>query len=248
MRKFFIALQFLTILPTKIRDIEEREMGQSLAYFPLVGAIIGLISVLILFVSSSVLPHQTTNALVLIILILITGGIHLDGFADTCDGFYAGKDKEKILGVMRDSHLGVMGAMGLMSILLLKFALLESISSNILWKSLIIMCVLGRWAQVLACYVSNYARDAGKAKSFIEYVSKRELFTSSLFSLALSIFLMGFKAIILFGILAPTILYFIKYLKKRIGGMTGDTIGAVNEVAEIGVLLFSLIFLARANI
>ncbi|MBT9146882.1 MAG: Adenosylcobinamide-GDP ribazoletransferase [Syntrophomonadaceae bacterium] len=248
MRKFFIALQFLTIFPLKIRDVEERELGQSLAYFPLVGAIIGLAGTLSLLIFSSVLPSPPTNILILIILMFITGAIHLDGFADTCDGFYAGKDKGDILQIMRDSHIGVMGVMGLMGILLLKFTLLENISSDILGKSLVVMCVLGRWAQVLACYVSNYAREAGKAKPFIEYAGRRELFISSLFSLSLSIFLMGFRAVILFIFLTPTLLYFIKYLKKRIGGMTGDTIGAVNEVTEIGILLFSSIFWAGVNI
>jgi adenosylcobinamide-GDP ribazoletransferase len=244
MRKFLIALQFLTILPIKIRDIKERELAQSLAYFPLAGAVIGLISVLSLFIFSSVFPRQTTDVLILIVLMFITGGIHLDGFADTCDGFYAGKDKKRILAIMHDSHLGAMGAMGLIGLLLLKFALLGNIPFPILWKALIVMCVLGRWAQVLACYVSNYAREAGKGKSFIEYIGRRELFISSLFSLALSIFLLGFRTVILLGILTPTLLYFIKYLKKRIGGMTGDTIGAVNEVTEIAVLL-SMAILVR---
>ena len=131
MRKFFVALQFLTIFPLKIRDIEEQELGQSLVYFPVVGAIIGLISVFSLFIFSSILPSSTTNVLILIILMFITGAIHLDGFADTCDGFYAGKDKENILQIMRDSHIGVMGVMGLIGILLLKFTLLENISSDI---------------------------------------------------------------------------------------------------------------------
>ncbi len=242
MKKFFLAWQFLTIFPVKIKDIKEPELGQSLTYFPLVGAIIGLISVFSLFVFSAVFPHQVANVLVLIVLICITGGIHLDGFVDTCDGFCAGtNDQEKILEIMRDSHLGAMGAMGLIGILLLKFTLLEGFPLPTLWKYLLAMCILGRWAQVLACFVSNYARETGKAESVIKYAGKRELFISSLLSLTLLIFLVGFQAIILFSILVPTLLYLIKYFRKRIGGMTGDTIGAINEVTEIAVLLFGLI-------
>ena len=97
MRRFLIALQFLTIFPVKIRsEIEGKDFGASLLYFPIVGLIIGLLlffSALSLFF----LPTLVKAAVILIISILISGGIHLDGFADTCDGFYGNKSVEKIL-------------------------------------------------------------------------------------------------------------------------------------------------------
>lgn len=243
MKKFLIALQFLTILPIKIKSgITPREIGRSLAYFPIVGALIGSTLALSLFVFGF-LPHLVTAVLVLIGSVLITGGVHLDGFADTCDGFYGAKPKEKILEIMRDSRVGVMGVIGVVTLLLLKFTLIVSIPQNILWRALIMMVVFARWSQVLACYTSNYARKEGKAEYFIEYNSKKEFFLGGLFAMALFLLLMKLKGIILLALSLLPILLFITYVKRRIGGMTGDTIGATSEVAEIAVLFFTLICL-----
>ena len=241
MKRFLIALQFLTILPIKIKsEIKEKDFGRSLIYFPIVGIFIGLALALILFVFDF-LPHLVRVTLVLVGSIVITGGIHLDGFADTCDGFYGSKPKQKILEIMRDSRTGVMGVIGIVSVLLLKFALLTSIPQNILWKSLIMMAVFARWSQVLACYISNYSRKEGKAKYFIEYASEKEFVVGTLFTIVLFLVLGKFKGVILFILSLLPILLFMNYAKRKIGGMTGDTIGATNEIAEIAVLLFTLI-------
>ncbi|MDP2943504.1 MAG: adenosylcobinamide-GDP ribazoletransferase, partial [Candidatus Omnitrophota bacterium] len=109
------------------------------------------------------------GSLILIAWIIITGGIHLDGFADTCDGFYGKRSREDILKIMRDSHIGAMGATSLTALLLLKFAILSSVAQEDLLKILVITAVFARWSQVLACTISKYARDEGKAKYFIEY-------------------------------------------------------------------------------
>lgn len=241
MKRFLIALQFLTILPIKIKSkIKEKDSGASLIYFPIIGAFIGLLLVLILF-AFDFLPHLVTAVLVLISSIIITGGIHLDGFTDTCDGFYGSKPKEKILEIMRDSRLGAMGAMGIVCILLLKFTLIASLAENILWKTLIMMAVFGRWSQVIACYTSNYARKEGKAKYFIEYNSKKEFLLGGFFTIALFLFLLKLKGIILLTLSLLPIFLFINYTKRRIGGMTGDTLGAINELTEVFVLLNMLI-------
>ncbi len=242
MKKFLIALQFLTTLPIKIRsEIKAKDFGGSLAYFPIVGAFIGVLLVLILFVFNF-LPHLVTVILVLIGSIVVTGGIHLDGFADTCDGFYGRRSKEQILKIMRDSRIGVMGVIGLVSLLLLKFSLMLNIPQNILWKALIAMTVFSRWSQSLACYMSKYARKEGKAKYFIEYSTKREFLRAGLFTVALFLLLMKLKGIVLLSLSLLPIFLFINYAKRKIGGMTGDTIGATSEIAELAVLFFVLIY------
>lgn len=241
MKKFLIALQFLTILPIKIKSqIREKDLGGALIYFPIVGAFIGMFLVLILLVFDF-LPHLVTAALVLIGSIIITGGIHLDGFADTCDGFYGTKNKEKILEIMRDSRTGVMGVIGVVSLLLLKFTLIASLPRDILYKALIMMAVFARWSVLFGCFTSNYARKEGKAKYFIEYNSKKEFLAGSIFTIVLFLLLMQTKGIILLGLSLLPVSLFINYIKRKIGGMTGDTIGATNEIAEVVVLFFALI-------
>lgn len=240
MRRFLIALQFLTILPVRVGPkVEEKDFGASLLYFPLVGLLIGLLLATSNFLFSF-LPQSLKATLILLISIVITGGIHLDGFADTCGGFYGSNNpKEKILEIMRDSRIGTMGVVGVVSILLLKFSFIASLPENILWKTLILMATFSRWAQVLACYSSSYARKAGKAKYFIEYTTKKELFIGFLFTLFIFYLFLKLKGFVLFFVSFLFTFLFLQYIKKRIGGMTGDTIGALSEFAEVSLLLFA---------
>src|SRR3989338_4603654 len=169
MRRFLVALQFLTIFPVKIKsEIEGKDFGASLLYFPIVGLIVGLLLSLIAL-SLFFLPALVRAAAILTISILITGGIHLDGFADTCDGSYGNKQVEKVLEIMRESRIGAMGAIGIVSLLLLKFSVMASLQETYLWKTLIVMAVFSRWSQCFACNAACYARKAGKAKYFIEH-------------------------------------------------------------------------------
>ncbi len=245
MQKFLIALQFLTILPVKIKSkIKEKDFGDSLIYFPVIGALIGLVLVLTLSVFAS-LPHLVTVVLIMISSIIVTGGIHLDGFADTCDGFYGSRPKEQILKIMRDARIGAMGVIGIVSLLLLKFTLMASLPKNILWKLLIMMAVFSRWSQGIACYMSSYAREEGKAEYFITHSSKKGFFAGGFFVMALFMLLMQFKGLVLMFFALFPVLLFITYVKRKIGGMTGDTIGATSEIAEVGILLFALICSVR---
>jgi len=243
MKNFFIALQFLTILPIKFKlKIEQEDFGKSLVWFPVVGALIGIIlSVSVFFFSF--LPQGVIAALIMVESVIITGGIHLDGFADTCDGLYGFTTKERALEIMRDSRIGTMSAIGVMLLLLLKFSLFASIKQEILWKCIIAMTAFSRWAQVLACALFKYARQEGKAKYFIEYASRRQVFASAIFVLALFTFFFGIRGPVLFLTALALIWIAANYINRKVGGMTGDTVGAINEVAEAGILLFSAIIL-----
>lgn len=246
MRGFLIALQFLTILPLEIKsELKEKDFGQALIYFPIVGALIGLVLALVLL-AFDFLPNLAKIALVLTSSIIITGAMHLDGFADTCDGFFSGKSKEKILSIMHDPHIGTMGTIAVVSLLLLKFSLMASISKALLWKSLIMMAVFSRWIQVLACYLSKYAKEFGKARFFIEYASLKEVIIGGLITVTLLYVLENWKGLFLFILVFVAAFLLINYIKRRIGGMTGDTIGAVSEIIEVCVLLFSLILFGNA--
>jgi adenosylcobinamide-GDP ribazoletransferase len=243
-KRFLIALQFLTIIPVNIKGkISEEDFGRSLVYFPIVGLLLGLFLALIAFIAGP-LPPLVRGSLILIAWIIITGGIHLDGFADTCDGFYGKRSREDILKIMRDSRIGAMGAIGLMALLLLKFAILSSVAQEDLWKVLVITAVFARWSQVLACTISKYARDEGKAKYFVEHAKYGACAAGALFTLILFWLVMSVKGVILFALLSAAMFLFIKCIQRRIGGMTGDTIGATSEVAEMATLLLSLILLS----
>ncbi|MCM8773823.1 MAG: adenosylcobinamide-GDP ribazoletransferase [Candidatus Omnitrophica bacterium] len=241
MNYFLIALKFLTTLNFKLsKEIKEKDYGRSLLYFPFVGILIGgILSVISLIFNF--LPQTVLVAIILLTSAIITGALHLDGFADTCDGFYGSKSKEEILRIMHDSRIGVMAAVGLFLLLLLKFSLIISLPKYILWRALIMICCFSRWVQTLGCLVS-YAGNEGKAKFFIKYARKKDVVLSGIFTIFFSFILFGLKGIVIFLFSSLPALLFIHYAKFKIGGMTGDTIGAVNEISELSNLLFILIW------
>ena len=228
-------------MPVKIKsEIKETDFGAALLYFPVIGLLIGLLlSLSALYFSF--LPVLVKSTMILIVSIFITGGIHLDGFADTCDGFYGNKSIEKILEIMRDSRIGAMGVIGIVSLLLLKFSLIASLPEVFFWKILIVMPVFSRWFQGFVCHAARYVRQEGKAKNFIEYSRCRDVIIGGIFTLALLVLLMSLRGFILFFVSLIPVALFFYYIKRRVGGMTGDTIGAVNEIAEVSILLFGLI-------
>lgn len=243
MKAFLIALQFLTVLPVNITSkVEKESFGESLTWFPFVGALIGFLLSLGVFVFAF-LPQPVIAAFILAVSIIITGGIHLDGFADTCDGLFGYSTKEKALEIMRDPHIGTFAGAGIAILLILKFSILAALPQGNMWKCLVLMAAFGRWAQVLSCFSSRYARQDGKAKYFIEYASWRQLIIGGVFAVILFILLFGINGLSLFLVSILPILAAINYIRNKIGGMTGDTIGAINEIAETSVLLFSLVFL-----
>lgn len=244
MKDLLVALQFLTILPISITSkVKKESFGRALAWFPFVGALIGLALSLSTFLFV-ILPQAAVAALIVAGSVIITGGIHLDGFADTCDGLYGFTSKERALEIMRDSRIGSMAAAGIVILLILRFSLFLSIPQEVIWKYLVLMAAFARWSQVLACFSSEYARGGeGKGRYFIEYAGLGKLIISGVFILALFILLLGVKGLALFIASLLPVFALIHYIKVKIKGMTGDTIGAINEVAEATVLLFGLIFL-----
>ena len=125
---FFAALQFLTSIPVPWRrEVSPEALGRSTAYFPVVGLIIGLILAVLNWLLSHILPPAVVNALLLVALVVITGALHLDGLADTCDGIAGHKPVEDRWRVMRDSHTGAFGVIGVVLVLLVKYVTLNSI-------------------------------------------------------------------------------------------------------------------------
>ncbi len=240
MKHLLIAFQFLTVLPLKICvEIKGEDYGKSLVYFPAVGMVIG-VTLSAISLCCGFLPVPVLGVIVLIFSTFLTGALHLDGFADTCDGFYGSRTREETLRIMRDSRVGVMGVVGVILLLLLKFALIIGIPRDILWQSLITMCCLARWTQATGCLLP-YARNEGKAGLFIKYARKKDIIIGGIFTIIIFSALFGLKGIIIFFSSLIPALIFICHAKSKIGGMTGDTIGAVSEITEVSTLFSILI-------
>lgn len=243
MSRFLAALQFLTIIPIRTKEaVDEKRLASSTVYFPIIGLLLGLI----LVVANNLLPLISpepflTNVILVISLSILTGGLHLDGLADTFDALLSRKSKPEMLKIMRDSRVGTMGVLSLIAVILLKLSLLSSLAPGIKNASLLSMCLLGRYALVFSIFFFSYAREEGKARVFMEGMNLKAFSLATLISLVFSVVLLGLKGLAVFIMVAAFAFLAGRFITNKIGGMTGDTLGAINELSEAFVLLCILI-------
>lgn len=243
MREFLCALHFLTIIPMGNKStIEKSKLSRATLYFPLIGLLLGLILVGVnkLF-SILALEQFLTDVILIVLLVILTGALHLDGLADTFDALSSGKRKSEMLEIMRDSHIGTMGVLSLISTILIKVALLSSLDSGVKNVSLILMCLLSRYSLIFSMFLFPYAREEGKAKVFFKGVNLKIFSWATLVSLLISILLLKLKGLIIFIAVLVFVFLVGKAIADKIGGMTGDTLGAMNELSEPLILLTILI-------
>ena len=242
MKQILFALQFLTIIPVKLKKFEDKYIAGSMVYFPFIGLFLGLILAGANNLMTVMKLEELSISIILaVLLVILTGGIHLDGLADTADAFLSRKNKDEMLAIMRDSHIGVMGVVSLISILLLKIAFIYSLAPGLRNPSLLLMCVLSRFSLVLAMEISPYARKEGKAKIFFEGADTKILFLSALMAFVLAIAISGIKGLTLMALTAALTFFIVRLVIRKIGGITGDTLGALCEIMEVVVLSGALL-------
>ncbi len=244
MKDFLQALSFLTILPMGRLPIPgEKGLARSMGFFPLAGLLIGLLLAVAYFLLTFLFPKPLVLWLTLGWLALLTRSLHLDGFSDTVDGFAAGGPKEKILEVMRDSRIGAFGVIGLILLIGAKYLALDQIVGPFIPRSLVLMTVMGRNSMVWVCYRSAYARSGGGlAKPFAENLTTREMILSSASALGIGLLLWGLKGALVFLGIGFFSLAFRLFFLKKLNGITGDILGAANELSEL-LCLFLLTIL-----
>lgn len=223
------AFAFLTILP--LRYPEGRAPGAAFAYFPLVGLLIGGALWLV-----ALLPWPTTAVAafaVLLLWVILTGGLHLDGFGDACDGLLATVSPERRLEIMKDPRTGSWAVVGAVLLLLGKWVFLQSVHP----ASLMAPPVVARWAMGLAVYCFPYARPAGLGAYFRQGLGRRELMIAMLITgvvvVALA-WLVHMRILALLFVPLLTTFVFGRWAAHRLGGgLTGDIYGAVCELTEL---------------
>jgi adenosylcobinamide-GDP ribazoletransferase len=185
-------------------------------------------------IGSEVFPDGVLRPVLLVLLIILTGGLHLDGLADVCDGFYAGHTRAEALRIMKDPHLGTMAVVGISSVLLMKVVLLSQLPGALLSSALLIFPAISRCGMVWAVKMAPYARsDGGTAEAFFRTLGPRQVWLASgLLSIWVAL-CAGSSGFVIVGLAAGATRLFVGYCTRRIGGMTGDTLGALNELLEI---------------
>lgn len=237
MTPFWIALQFLTVLPIELKRIPTaKQNGQSLLFYPLVGLLIGLIlfGLSILLVK---LPIILVAIIILVIWIWLTGGLHLDGLADTADAWVGGfGDRERTLKIMKDPSCGPIGVLSLVIVCLMKFSALYVLLEQRLSAFLILIPMLGRSVPLFLFLTTRYVRANGLGRSITDSIPKTLAWMVFVITLALLCALRWMGLVALISCLL--LLVYLRFLFiKRIGGITGDTVGAAIELSETGLIL-----------
>jgi adenosylcobinamide-GDP ribazoletransferase len=236
---FLTAVMFYTRIPVPgWIDHSEHLLNKATKYFPLIGFIVGGFTAALFWGAHLILPASIAILISMIAGILLTGAFHEDGFADFVDAFGGGWTKEKILAIMKDSRIGVYGAIAAFLILLLKFYSLSFLPPILVVKVLLIAHVISRYAATIFIYTSRYVRenDDSKAKPVSKKMNAGEFVLATLVGIA-PLFLLPYLYWFFLIAIALCLLWFRRYLHKWIGGYTGDCLGAIQQVAEVLVYL-----------
>ena len=247
---FLAAVMFLTRLPVgRFHEFREEDVAMSTIYFPVVGALIGLAGGLVLLTSSMVPPVMAV-LISMLITICLTGGLHEDGLADSADGLIGGQDPQRRLEIMKDSRIGAYGALALWFSLTAKLFLVQSLLAvNLVMavEAMVIAHCFGRTATVALLTYLPYARiEYSKSGSFGNKVTFRQLVPVLVFAVILSFLLLGLQGV--FCLTAGIVVTLVcgLYFKDKIGGITGDCLGAANQLVELSAYL-SLLTLQPAK-
>jgi len=232
-RRLLGATQFLTLLPVRVQTASP---GQSAIFFPLVGAVLGGVGGFVLHALDGFVPRAMAGVLVLGIWAVITGGLHEDGFADVCDAFRAGRSREKILSILKDSRIGAHGALALILITIARWQALASIAAEPVW-ALAATLAVSRTSLVVITWLTPPA-GGGLGFEFSRTLNTSATLATIIQAVILALF-SGAGVLLIWGsavIIVGARIYFL----RRIGGVTGDCLGATCLLVETwGLILFT---------
>ena len=257
---FLVATQFLTRVPLpSAGNFQARCLSESLRYFPLVGGLVGVANATVWWVSAHWFPRPVAVGLMLAASLLITGAFHEDGLADTCDGLGGGNTRERALAIMKDSRVGAFGALALIVLIGLKWSALIALPSAAFALIVVAAHLVSRWCAIGLLWALPYARAQGEGKSrqFDGGLSGRQWLLSGVIGVTALVIPAIWPGVILsealamaagvgFAAAAITAFAAAAYFRQRIGGYTGDCLGAVQQACELVFLLGALAVLRPA--
>jgi len=234
-----IAFSTLTLLPVSPKDWKEGNVKNSVAFYPLVGALLGGLLALL---SQIHLNHSLLPLLVLLTWVVGTAAFHLDGLADCCDGFFGGKTPEDRRRIMKDSTTGAYGVTGIVLDLLFKYGLVSGIlAAGEAWKTLLLVPLAARWAVTLSCAVFKAPPGDKGLGSEVMGLPAPLFAVTTLLSLAAGIALLRLQGLILF-LIAGLVALGVGFLSQsKIKGLTGDGLGSTIELSEAACLFFAVL-------
>lgn len=240
---FWAMLSFISRLPVPARwsqGLDFEHYSRGIVMFPLIGVVLGGLTGLVFMALQPWCGIPLAALFAVLTLALLTGGFHLDGLADTCDGIFSARRRERMLEIMRDSRLGTHGGLALIFVLLAKVLVVSELAlrGTPMLAALAAACVAGRGTAVLLMYRHRYAREEGLGNVFIGKITGRQTaVTLGLAAILTAVLLPGMRGVAALVVTMVAIFILGQLLKRTLGGQTGDTLGAAIELGELIFLL-----------
>ena len=249
---FFEAIRFLTLIPlpfmpTMTGDNYEQTIARSMAWFPAVGLLIGAVACGIGFIAGALWTELVRAVLVAVVIGIVTSGLHLDGLSDTFDGVMSWRPRERKLEIMKDSRIGAMGAIALVAIIALKIAFIVAAGAS-WWRAVLVATTLGRWADLCGIFFFPAAREGGLGRNFRDFIQRGDFVFATIQAvvIVIAVVLVGqpmsewpmafLRGAIAVGALLAVTRALCAWWTRSLGGLTGDTYGALCEIGEVIVL------------
>lgn len=243
MKQLILMIQFLTRIPIPVMvEAETSDFEKGVIYFPVIGMILGVLLYGVATLLKAFIDPLTLAVLLVFFQVVLTGGLHLDGLADSFDGLFSYRDKERMLEIMKDSRIGSNGVLVLIFDLMLKTALIHQLLLLSDVKAFLWFPVLARVMSVCVARFTPYARPSGMGNFFIGKVTSKQMWISLAFATSW-LLLFQPKMIWIYLPLALGAAGFSKICMDKIDGMTGDTLGANTELMELFILFITVILL-----
>ncbi len=230
------ALRFLTILPLGgLPPISKGAIARAIGYFPLAGAVIGALLSGVGLLSGALWDDWVRAVAIVVAWGAITAGLHLDGLSDTFDAVLSWRSRERKLEIMKDSRIGAMGAIALIAVIVLKIALLHSAGAGWL-RAVVLAPVLGRWADTYGIFWFPPARAGGLGREFQSQLGRADFVLASGITVVLAVALGGARGLVALALTWVVTQVLGMCWTRDLGGLTGDTYGALCEIAEVVAL------------
>lgn len=236
MKGLRLAISFLTVLPLW-RGEAMSGLAPARAYFPLVGLLLGGALAGTDLVLQPVLSPLASGAVLVAALLVLTRALHVEGFMDTCDGLLGGYTRERRLEIMRDPHVGAFAVVGAVGLLLVKWTTVVGLPASVRLPVLVLFPCLSRWAMLVAMEAYPYARSQGMGAAFRQGRKAAQLTLGLTTALVASLLLAGSAGALMLALATALAWGLGRWMAGLLGGLTGDTYGAVNELSEVAILL-----------
>lgn len=238
-RGALVAFRYMTVLPLPRSRVAD-DLGRAAGWFPAVGLGLGVCLALASLALDRVMPPGVGATLLVALWAVLTGGLHLDGLADTCDGLGGAWSRERALSIMRDARSGPYGVTAIVLVLGLKTAALASLPDGLAWRALVLAPVLGRTGPLLVVRLCPPARPEGAGHALATGARWPALAIGGLVGVAVSLVTLGAWGAVALGVPGLLAWGLAAHLRRRLGGFTGDTLGALIEVTEASLLTLAV--------